>query len=136
MSLTDLPALAVLKQKLRWHQARQNVLAQNVANADTPGYKPRDLKAFRFESVLRRQMSPAAGALTTNDKHIRPASFGSPGGKFETRESADWETTPSGNAVSLEGQMMKVTANQMEFQTASALYTRSLGLLRIALGGN
>lgn len=135
MSLADLPVLGVLKQKMKWHQARQNVLAQNVANSDTPGFRPRDLKPFDFEAALRQIAPVKTSAAVTNSRHIRSASIAAGSAEFEARMRADWETTPSGNAVSLEDQMMKVTANQMEFQAASTLYSRSLGLLRIALGG-
>ena len=42
--------------------------------------------------------------------------------------------TPTGNGVSLEDEMMKVAANQMDFQAATTLYTRGLGLIRTAIG--
>ncbi|MEH0069574.1 flagellar basal body protein [Pannonibacter sp. Pt2-lr] len=53
MSLTDLPMFRAIKSKMQWHQARQGVLAENVANADTPGYRARELKAFKVDEDLK-----------------------------------------------------------------------------------
>ncbi len=43
MSINDLPVLSALRTRMQWHQERQRVLAENVANSDTPNFKPRDL---------------------------------------------------------------------------------------------
>ena len=53
---------------------------------------------------------------------------------FHTKATAGYEVRPTGNAVSLEEEMMKVAANQMDFQAATALYTHSLNLIKTALG--
>ena len=53
MGLAQIPLLQALTSKMQWHQARQSVLAENVANAETPGYQGRDLKAYSFEEHLR-----------------------------------------------------------------------------------
>ena len=42
--LGELPLMTAIKSRLQYHQSRQKLLAENVANADSPGYKPRDLK--------------------------------------------------------------------------------------------
>ena len=52
MELTDLPMFGLLRNRMNWLGQRQEVLAQNVANADTPNYSSRDLKAFDFRQVL------------------------------------------------------------------------------------
>lgn len=140
MAFSDLPVLGMLKYKLKWHQARQGVLAQNIANANTPGYQPMDLKKADFSSM----MSGGAKSLTgvsvaqTQSTHISipGISYGDSAKGFEANKSADWETTPSGNGVTLEDQMIKITENQMEYQAATTLYSRSLGLLRLAVGPN
>jgi flagellar basal-body rod protein FlgB len=53
---------------------------------------------------------------------------------FPNKNAPGYEVRPAGNAVNLEEEMMKVAANQMDFQTATALYTRSLTLIKTALG--
>ncbi len=59
--------------------------------------------------------------------------------RAEPRRSArqtkgDYEVRPTGNAVNLEDEMMKVAANNMDYQAATAVYTRSLKLIKTALG--
>ena len=48
MQIGGIQLFQALGDKMRWHQERQGVLAENIANADTPGFMERDLKAFSF----------------------------------------------------------------------------------------
>ena len=48
MAIESIPLLAVLKDKMNWHQARQTLLAENVANADTPNFEGRDLAPYKL----------------------------------------------------------------------------------------
>jgi len=134
MSMTDLPVLQALKGKLRFHEARQKVLAENVANAETPGYAARDIKAPDFFRVAV-EGSGEGGVATavTSPMHIAAPAIGN-GTPYRTQRVDGYEVTPDGNAVSLEDQMMKVTSNQMDYQTVTSLYQRSLGLLKTAVG--
>lgn len=140
MAFSDIPVLGVLKYKMKWHQARQGVLAQNIANADTPRYQPRDLKRVNFSSLVAETSQQSIGLTPqkTNASHLSAVAIpiGENSAGFETAKSLDWEVTPDGNGVALEDQMMKVTENQMEYQAATTLYSRSLGLLRLAVGSN
>ena len=128
MSLTDLPLVSMLKGRLQWHQARQKVLAENVANASTPGFKPRELAdpgaagaAGAAASVGLDRTSPLHLASS-----VRSGTDGKNGQRFETR--------PSGNSVNLEDEMLKVASNQSDYQLAASLYQKSLSLLRTAAG--
>ena len=128
--LNDLPLMGFITKKMQWHQNRQSVLASNVANADTPNYQPHDLKALEFDQHL----SSAQTSFTlrrTHDLHFH--GDGPDSGGFEANSGQDFEVTPSGNAVVLEDQMMKVAENQFDYQTASTVYQKSLGLLKIAI---
>ena len=51
MSISDLPVLSALRTKMQWHQERQRVLSENVANSDTPNFKPRDLVEPKFDAT-------------------------------------------------------------------------------------
>jgi flagellar basal-body rod protein FlgB len=110
------------------------VLAENVANSDTPSYRAHDLTPLKFEAPA--QGSPATVSTValsrTEDGHI--AGFGSATSPFRSQAKGDYETRPTGNAVNLEDQMMKVAANNMDYQAATAVYTRSLRLIKTALG--
>jgi flagellar basal-body rod protein FlgB len=134
MTMTDLPVLQALKGKLRFHETRQKVLAENVANAETPGYTARDIKAPDFFRVaVDGEADAGVSTVLTNPMHIAGPSIGN-GTPFRPEKVGGYDVTPDGNAVSLEDQMMKVTSNQMDFQTVTSLYQRSLGLLKTAVG--
>ncbi|HVX98294.1 MAG TPA: flagellar basal body rod protein FlgB [Pseudorhodoplanes sp.] len=127
MAVSDTPILSMLRTRMQWHQERQRVLAENVSNADTPGFKPRDLAELDFERLPMTNVSLAQ----TSPAHLSGIGGGS---RFNGDRQVGYETRPTGNAVQLEDEMLKVAANQMDYQAATALYTRSLGLLKIALG--
>lgn len=132
MSMGDLSIFAALKDRMQWHQTRQTLLAENVANAETPGYRGRDLAPYAFDRELEGSRVTVA-TRTTNARHIQVGGSGGTGG-FGTRALNNFEISPEGNGVTLEEEMMKVTTNQMDYQAATTLYTRSMRLLRIALG--
>ena len=127
MAISDIPILSMLRTRLQWHQQRQQVLAQNVSNADTPNFRPLELAEPKFEpgapglAPLRLARSDAG--------HL--AGFG--GGDAASTHT-QFQVRPAGNAVTLEDEMIKVASNQMDYQAATQLYTRSLGLLKMAVG--
>ena len=129
MPISDIPIFSMLRTKLLWHQERQHLLAQNVANADTPEFKPSDLVPPKFDAATSA-VSPLT-LLRTSPAHLASSDSATP---FDLQPGGDFEVVPTGNAVSLEDQMMKVAANQMDFQAATALYTRGLGLIKTAIG--
>ncbi|MBN9316056.1 MAG: flagellar basal body rod protein FlgB [Devosia sp.] len=124
--------LDALSEKMRWHQARQTLLAENVANADTPNYRGRDLKAFGFEEHMQQLSGVRIATVATQPGHISVQGVGADG--FGARQMNSFEITPEGNGVTLEDEMMKVAGNQMDYQAITALYTRSIKLLKTALG--
>lgn len=130
MPISQMPLLSALRTRMQWHQERQRVLAENIANADTPNFRPRDLAPLKIEAATAAPTGTLAMART-DAAHLTAAS--GPGGGFASRK-ASTETVPSGNAVSLEDEMMKVASNQMDYQAATMLYSRSLGLFKTAIG--
>jgi flagellar basal-body rod protein FlgB len=128
MAITDIPALGVLRTRMQWHQERQRVLAENIANSDTPGFKPRDL----VEPTFDRATAPAGLTMArTSPAHL--SASGAPE-TFASNTKGGYETRPAGNSVSLEDEMQKSATNQMDFAAATSLYSRSLGLLKTAIG--
>ena len=101
-----------------------------MANADTPNYRPRDLAPLQLGHV--QTAASSVGLERTVASHIS-ASAGATG-QFPVARNGGHSHRPSGNAVNLEDEMIKVAANQMDYQAATSLYTRSLGLLKIAMG--
>lgn len=131
MALGDIPLFGMIKDRMHWLTERQRVLSQNVANADTPGYAARDLKKQNFGAVLNAH-GPVLKPVRTNEMHIGPG--GATGTKPKSEERPDSETTPTGNSVVLEEQMIKVAETQVDYEMVTGLYSKSLGLLRTALG--
>jgi flagellar basal-body rod protein FlgB len=130
MPISDIPIFSMLRTKMQWHQERQRLLAENVANADTANFRPRDLTPLTFDrSAPSAQTGGPVALATTQPGHIA----GSATSRFADR-GVGYEVRPAGNSVNLEDEMMKVAANQMDFQAATSLYSRSMGLLRTAMG--
>ena len=128
MPITDIPILSMLRQRMEWHQERQRVLAENVANADTPNYRARDLAPPDFSHEIQ-------AALTldrTNPLHINAQAGG--GSAFAADSSGRYAIRPRGNSVTHEDEMMKVASNQMDYEAVTSLYTRSLALIKLAIG--
>jgi flagellar basal-body rod protein FlgB len=133
MSISDLPVLSALRTKMQWHQERQRVLSENVSNSDTPNFKPRDLIEPKFDATGASTGSVGSLAMMrTTASHIAPAGGG--GQSFDQNGRAGFQTRPAGNAVSLEDEMMKVSANQMDYAAVTSLYSKSLHLLKTAIG--
>jgi len=129
MAIGDIPIFSMLRTRMQWHQERQRVLAENVSNADTPNFRPHELAPPKFDRPANALAAPTL--VRTDTGHIAgvlggDSAFASGRQQFQVR--------PAGNAVSLEDEMLKVASNQMDYQAATALYQRSLGLIKIAIG--
>ena len=96
--------------------------------------RPKDLKTVDFGKVMRA----ASGAQTSSANYVRvsdPRHVAPPGARktmFEAAAAPDADGSPSGNRVSIETQMMKVGENKMQYELASTIYRKGLGLLRAA----
>jgi flagellar basal-body rod protein FlgB len=133
MAINDLPVFSALRTKMQWHQERQRVLAENVANSDTPKFKPRDLVEPKFDTTgTRAGASGNLALLRTSVSHITPSAGQTQ--NFDVNGRAGFQTRPAGNAVSLEEEMTKVSANQMDYAAVTTLYSKSLQLLKTAIG--
>ena len=119
----------MLRTRMQWQQERQRVLSDNVANADTPNYRPRDLAPLDFGKPPPATEG-SVPLVRTNPLHLAGLA---PASSFATNRNG-YEVRPVGNAVNLEDQMLKVAANQMDYQAVTTLYSRGLGLIKTALG--
>jgi len=131
MNLPDMPLISLLRERMSWLHQRQDVLSQNVANADTPGYVARDLKAQDFSDLLSGQSRHGSALMATDPRHISMSSLNA--SRFEDEASAD-QANPNGNAVSLEEEMIKVSDTQAQFQAASNLYAKAMTMMKTAIG--
>lgn len=131
MDLRNIGLFRLMTDKMAWHNQRQEVLSQNIANADTPGYQGRDVVGFDFKKQLRAssQLMP----VSAKAGHLS-GTLPEKGGFVDERNRGAYETAPDGNAVVLEEQMSKVGQNAMEYQAVTNLYRKQVGMLRTAMG--
>ena len=114
------------EQRLRWAAQRQEVLAQNIANANTPGYAAQDLPSFK--SLL-------AGAGTASPAATRPGHMaGTLGGALQAEAIKAQARSPDRNAVSMETELSKVADTETTQEFATNVYRKYLSLFRLALG--
>ena len=102
---------------------RQALTAQNIANADTPGYRARDMVAFEDSFAAES----ALGMRGTRSGHFSSRSetvFASPFGV----------ESPNGNAVSLEAEMIRSADIRQQHDMAIGIYQKSLQILRTSMG--
>lgn len=130
MNLYDIPLFGMLRVKMDWLNARQETLADNIANASTQNYKAKDIKPLDFEALLKRAQTLAANTDQPPDQiHVTLGEK-----SYEPEDLRDGEMTPNGNSVVLEEQMMKQSETQVQFQTALDIYQKGLQMLRTAIG--
>ncbi|MEM9434355.1 MAG: FlgB family protein [Pseudomonadota bacterium] len=106
---------------------RQSVVAENVANSDTPGFKARDIGTF--EDLVNQ--SSTSGLRTTRETHINTPANTRSTGTFIDR---NLEASPNGNTVSIETEMLKSIEAERQHSRAMAVYQSSLNILRSSLG--
>ena len=129
MTTNSIPLFSLVTDRMSWLSSRQSVLADNIANSDTPGYVARDMKPMDFEAAMSGQNSTSLN--TTNVRHIAMT----PGGSAFEMEDADGEGgSPGGSVVSLEQEMMKMSDTQLQYQAATNIYQKAVNMFRIALG--
>ena len=128
--MTSVPndLLKLTERRMAWLEARQRVLAGNVANADTPGYQPRDVRSFA--SVL----AGANGRRAHGDDECAAPGLGERSAARAAGPLGAWIASPNGNAVSLDQEALKVAETDSAHALAATLHQRYLGLFRTALG--
>ncbi len=131
MDLFQLKLFQRISERMGWLGARQQVLAQNVANADTPDYVPLDLKPLKFTDHLTK--TTPVTQLRTDPKHLtgtaQPASS-----IDDVKQRNPYESAPVGNSVVLEEQMTKLADAQHSYQLMTNLYRKHVDMLKTALG--
>lgn len=135
MNLAEIPVFAMLRGRLGYLSERQKVLAQNVANANTPNYISKDLKPFTFEAHVRSQGGQTSAVATTQAGHIPLAGGGRrvhASVEYKPQKAPGPEVTLNGNSVVLEEEMIKITDARMSYDAAIGFYQKSLNLLRLA----
>lgn len=125
MDLSDVPLFALADRRLAWVDARQSLLAQNIANADTPHFQSHDLKPF---AAALAQAS--VQLVQTDPGHLAaPNANGGFGGGTQVAERA-----PDGNSVAIDKELVKIADTDAAHELVTGLTKKYLGLVRTAIG--
>lgn len=152
MTTQNLTLLKAMVQKMDWLEERQKVIAQNIANADTPGYRPNDVTPINFKSMLEktsRSTSLSAGLAGLGTGISAPATSGlaltsaahmglggtSSGAAMpqKSQQKSVYEVAPAGNAVVLEEQLLKMTETFTDHRFITNLYQKNIDMLKTAI---
>jgi len=131
------PLMAGIGREMKHLAERQRVIAQNIANSETPGYKSREAEAPDFGDLLAQQGAAGAPHVARPRVEItsgmaalgaRPIAAGS------VLDKDISETKPDGNNVTLEDQLLRMSQVQADFTAMTNLYRKQQSLLKTALG--
>lgn len=135
MTTENLSLFKAIGAKMDFLSQRQRVISQNIANADTPGYKPQDIKDAEFGRVLKNIVNTdKMGVLldTTQALHMPPPnSVPSP---EEGKQKSVYEVAPVGNSVIMEEQLLNSSKSIADYNLMTSLYQKNIGLIKTALG--
>jgi flagellar basal-body rod protein FlgB len=124
----------LISARAAWLGQRQAVLGQNVANADTPGYRPRNLEPADFARLLRGAGGRSARLQPPRTAPSHQAATSPAPEPFRDRADREFEATPAGNGVQLPEQMRKMAATELDHQLTTSLYRHYVGMVRTAIG--
>ena len=139
MDITNLPMFGLIKERMSWVGQRQQVIAQNIANADTPNYRARDIKEFDFKKSLREHAPKNANGGGISMRVTHPMHMSGGGGASSSVASSaarkPYETAPDGNSVILEEQMVKMNEAAVQHSTMVGLYRKHLSMIKSVVRG-
>jgi len=128
-----------MQSNLNYLSAKQDVTAQNIANANTPNYSAKtlekpDFSKFMNSSAGSAQSAAGGGLATTHKGHISGTHIANnKNGRIVDAES--FETSPTGNKVVLEDEVMELTKTGMEYQETTNIYRKMMDMIRTSIGG-
>lgn len=135
MTTENISLFKAIGAKMEFLNQRQRILSQNISNADTPGYKPQDLRDLDFRETLKnieKNKSDSVYINRTNAGHM------SPNGDIDNPKSGKqrhtYEVAHAGNAVILEEQLMKTNKNMIDYNLMTNMYQKNMGMIRTSLG--
>jgi flagellar basal-body rod protein FlgB len=125
MDLSKQTLFKMISTRLSYLGERQKVIAQNIANADTPNYQARDLKPLNFKDEIQRQMRQVTPTMTQVNHLSEP---------FAVQQiKRPYETSLDKNGVVLEEQSMKMSDTMGDYQAATTIYKKYLSMIKLVL---
>ena len=126
----DLPAFSQHEQALKFRALRNQVLSSNIANADTPNYKARDLS---FKDALNNASQKTLGMTRTSDLHKQAWGHTTDGAK--TMYRVPHQPTLDGNTVEMDVEQAAFAENALQYRASLAFLDGKIRTLRFALKG-
>lgn len=135
MDVSKLKLFGMMKEKMRFIGERQKLIAQNIANVNTPGYISKDIK-MDFKAMVEQGGGAASSGkvpmAVTHPGHMQASMGGA--GHYKTINIKNNETTPTGNNVVLEDELLKMQENNQSYAMTSELYRKMSTMLKAAIG--
>lgn len=133
MDIKNIALFQAMGAKMNYLSTRQGVLAQNIANADTPDYRARDLTDVDFGAVLKDITGAQKMRMErTKAGHMTPG--GNVGAPDNRKSRVTYEVAPSDNSVIIEEQMIKASQTTMDYNLMTNLIRKNVGMIQTALG--
>jgi flagellar basal-body rod protein FlgB len=130
MDLSKQTLFSMITTRLSYLGQREKVIAQNIANSDTPHYQARDLKPLNFKDQIQHQMHQVTPVLTQAN-HLAPITPPEP---FKVQQiKTPYETSLDKNGVVLEEQAQKMSATVGDYQAATTIYKKYLSMIKLVL---
>jgi flagellar basal-body rod protein FlgB len=131
MDIESIPLFAMLKGKMGYLDQRQQVIAQNVANASTPGFVPQDLSPFTAKGSNKLALAPSESDPGFTAAQI-PLQGQATHTGYSPVQSPDDEAQLDGNQVVLEQEMLKMNQTRSDYDVAVGIYQKAMGFLQMA----
>lgn len=132
MDISKIKLFDLMQSNLNYLSSRQTVLSQNIANANTPGYESSDIQRPDFSKAL--ESVTIASLATTNPNHISGTKTATDTFRKVSTAGSGYEIKPSGNKVSLEDEVMKMSQTGIEYQQTTSIYRKMVEMLKTAIG--
>lgn len=133
MTTGSIALFKAMGAKMNYLNERQTLLSENIANADTPDFRPRDLTPVDFRAFLKK----TAGVNVVTPDTTNPMHMGGVNDIADPKEKNQkytYEVAPAGNAVILEEQMINAAKTTTDYNLMTTLYQKNLNMLRTAIG--
>ena len=134
MDIND-KTIQALAASLKFRQLRQELIASNIANAETPGYKAKELN---FEEALARALDvdEEQTLKTTDGKHFNVGGGGFKNLEPEITEESNGIVSPDGNTVDRDKEMAEMAENKIMYDASVQLLNKKLALMKYAIGSD
>ena len=138
MSLDRIGLLNGISARMNFLDQRQQIIAQNVANADTPHYRPEDLRPVDFSRIMGRVGESSSESVRLARTHSAHQTGGGDQANmpFKVHKQRHvYEVAPAGNAVVLEEQMVLSARTSVDYALMTNVYQKNINLIRAAIAG-